>query len=611
VRALAARWFWAGAVALGLSPVAVSASVLVVPDDVASIQAAVDAAVETVLVRPGAYDEDVVLVLSVVLRSTSSDPDSALPSIATLRISTPQDPDFDLPTEFHVERFGVRGSTTLVSDSESFNKIRFSRCALRNGISDVGTFSTMISSLRIEHCTVSGILDINVDGRAVVDSCRMIQGRISSTFGGTTLIVRDSEFIGAGGDIAIHARAAACSLVNNVIRNWGVGIDARSDQTFISDNQIEGCAVYGIQCTGEAVATNNHVRNQSGIGIAAYDARLVAGNHVTRCAGGGIVATPWETLEVRDNVVAHSRWGLNLNVTALELRITSNTMCYNRGPGFFFNHFAVPKVLEVTHNLSVGNATYGAEWTDGMPTLSRCNDWYGNALGAVSGAPLSPDDLSIVPAFCDTAAGDFHLAKDSPLLDWPACGRIGALGQGCALTSTLVERFTARRVHGGVEIRWRAALDPATVVVQRASGASVAWTTIATERRLDGHDVIDLDRDADPSASHRYRLAASGMGAISEAILVPGAADAAILSATPNPARARVEVRFVLERAGEIAVGVFDLQGRQLAELASGRWEAGVHAVRWNGSGAGRSGVFFVRYRHAGGAHVVRVVRAR
>ena len=49
------------------------------------------------------------------------------------------------------------------------------------------------------------------------------------------------------------------------------------------------------------------------------------------------------------------------------------------------------------------------------------------------------ENLAVDPRFCDMAGGDFHLALDSPALEHPACGRLGALGAGCPLGPTAVE----------------------------------------------------------------------------------------------------------------------------------------------------------------------------
>jgi hypothetical protein len=48
-----------------------------------------------------------------------------------------------------------------------------------------------------------------------------------------------------------------------------------------------------------------------------------------------------------------------------------------------------------------------------------------------AGADVAPDDANIDPLFCDVAADSVTLRSDSPVLDAPGCGRMGARGQGC------------------------------------------------------------------------------------------------------------------------------------------------------------------------------------
>jgi hypothetical protein len=69
----------------------------------------------------------------------------------------------------------------------------------------------------------------------------------------------------------------------------------------------------------------------------------------------------------------------------------------------------------------------------------RCNDFY--ALYSSFSSFLGMDDprgtngnLAQPPYFCDPDAGDYHLSQESPLLDAPGCGLMGAFGEGCAQT---------------------------------------------------------------------------------------------------------------------------------------------------------------------------------
>jgi hypothetical protein len=75
------------------------------------------------------------------------------------------------------------------------------------------------------------------------------------------------------------------------------------------------------------------------------------------------------------------------------------------------------------------------------------------------------------------------------------------------------------------------------------------------------------------------------------------------LSVFPNPAR-RVNVNFTLPQTADVQLGVYDLSGRRVALLASGKLPAGSYQKVWNGlddSGSRvHSGVYFYRLRAGG-----------
>jgi hypothetical protein len=118
--------------------------------------------------------------------------------------------------------------------------------------------------------------------------------------------------------------------------------------------------------------------------------------------------------------------------------VTNNTSSLNAGSGFESACTAIVASdgrYELARNIGYGNGAYGVRWTKPDVSVARCNDWFGNVLGAVQGKPPSDEDLALDPLFCDATGGDFHLAANSPLLDGPACGLVGALGVGCPAAS--------------------------------------------------------------------------------------------------------------------------------------------------------------------------------
>jgi hypothetical protein len=81
----------------------------------------------------------------------------------------------------------------------------------------------------------------------------------------------------------------------------------------------------------------------------------------------------------------------------------------------------------------------------------------------------------------------------------------------------------------------------------------------------------------------------------------------------PNPLRGVGRIGFALPRASRVRLSVLDVQGREVAVLAEGVFEAGRHQVRWEGASTGRvgPGLYFVRLSVAGRSLVRRTVVTR
>ena len=108
--------------------------------------------------------------------------------------------------------------------------------------------------------------------------------------------------------------------------------------------------------------------------------------------------------------------------------------------------------------------------------------------------------------------------------------------------------------------------------------------------------------DTTDASDHAPRVAdfslGTGLSAVPEA--APAApAWARLLPNTPNPFNPTTQLRFALDRAGDVALAVYDARGRLVRRFAPGTYPAGQHAVTWDGrDDAGRaaaSGVYQVR----------------
>ena len=84
-----------------------------------------------------------------------------------------------------------------------------------------------------------------------------------------------------------------------------------------------------------------------------------------------------------------------------------------------------------------------------------------------------------------------------------------------------------------------------------------------------------------------------------------------LLPPRPNPARSGAEIAFELPREAPVEVAVYDLGGRRVATVASGRLGEGHHSVRWNAQDeSGRrvaAGLYFVRFSTPGLTRVHRL----
>jgi flagellar hook assembly protein FlgD len=66
----------------------------------------------------------------------------------------------------------------------------------------------------------------------------------------------------------------------------------------------------------------------------------------------------------------------------------------------------------------------------------------------------------------------------------------------------------------------------------------------------------------------------------------------------PNPFNPSTRIEFVLERASNVELAVFDLAGRHLVTLQQGALDAGEHSVTWDGRTAQGAAVSAGQYQY-------------
>lgn len=71
--------------------------------------------------------------------------------------------------------------------------------------------------------------------------------------------------------------------------------------------------------------------------------------------------------------------------------------------------------------------------------------------------------------------------------------------------------------------------------------------------------------------------------------------------------------QFAMGEPGVVRLRVFDIAGRQVAELVNGTLEAGAHVVTWDGVTTGgdhlKNGVYFARLETEGGVKTLKVTQ--
>ena len=186
------------------------------------------------------------------------------------------------------------------------------------------------------------------------------------------------------GDIVIERLAIAHSYS---IMGSG-GIDCVNSTLAVRDNVIFDCHSAGIEGQDGA---------GGGIGVWGGSGVIIERNSIWKCGvglggnGGGILASDVSNLTIRDNIVAGCTGGGGIYA------------------------YSCPNILVLCNDV----------WNN-MPF---------NYTGTMADQTGLNGNISVDPMFCDAASWNLLLHSDSPCLNAPGCGRIGALGAGCGPTA--------------------------------------------------------------------------------------------------------------------------------------------------------------------------------
>jgi hypothetical protein len=105
--------------------------------------------------------------------------------------------------------------------------------------------------------------------------------------------------------------------------------------------------------------------------------------------------------------------------------------------------------------------------------------------------------------------------------------------------------------------------------------------------------------------THRVLNAATAaLPAVGTPVAEPGLVTTRLLGATPNPCNPSTTITFTTGKAGPVRLAIYDVRGREVAELLRSPVAPGQHAVLWRGCDAGgrevSSGLYFVRFEAGG-----------
>lgn len=183
----------------------------------------------------------------------------------------------------------------------------------------------------------------------------------------------------------------------------------------------------------------------------------------------------------------------------------------------------------------------------------------------------------------------------------------------------VVSQFRAEPVEDGVRLVWEFA-DPSQfprVVVERAGASTGPWSAVDAGISLEGSATVALDRSVEAGRTYFYRLATTDRNGAT-AVFGPLSATAGrpilefvLEGISPNPTGHQAVIEYSVPRASDVSVVMFDLQGRAVATLASGRHPMGRYHVTWSGEvdgGPAPAGVYFVHLKGPGVATTRRIV---
>jgi nitrous oxidase accessory protein NosD len=558
---------------------------VLVPDDFPTVTSAIASGADTIRIREGIYPERPVVDHPVALQG----------------IGEGRRPRLD-GLEINHTRFGVADRWFSIGGIEFSGRVihrqlygnrnvraRVTECALDSGFVQIG-YAEMnaLSSLTFRNCRFG--MNSNARAAGIFMQADTVSGSVS--WNSEDIEIRDCWFTGGAG-VAIGVWSLhGIRVANNRIEGYsgGISLETENGGVLVDGNTIRQCrgTAIDIRRTGDAVDIRNNEITDCGMGIYGASAAVyVSDNTILRAAGAGVWVYPGDAFVAERNVVGDCT-GAGFHVewdpwSYYGGRLRSNTIFHCGGSG-----------MELIRSLGYSSGTIAVEnnigyncggWglaVAGGPVQHGCNDWFGNRSGAVSGAAPDTTDLDVDPLFCDVEGADVRLDAASPLAGAPGCGPIGALGVGCGAR---LEMVTVEPEDRGALVRWRFGLfAPALTWLERKGEAAGSWERLVGEPTKDGQAYRVVDEGVEPGLGYWYRIGWLDSEGLETGYSSPVSYRSPSVSRLfPNPSAGPVSIEWTLESAADVEVRVFDLAGRRVATLASGRFEPGRGSARWDG----------------------------
>jgi phosphopantetheinyl transferase len=118
----------------------------------------------------------------------------------------------------------------------------------------------------------------------------------------------------------------------------------------------------------------------------------------------------------------------------------------------------------------------------------------------------------------------------------------------------------------------------------------------------------DDDDGEDSGSAYIYNLGENNIEWRGDMTDLP--VDFSIVSAYPNPFNSAIRIGFNLKSAHEVALQALDVQGRVIADINQGYYQAGQHQITWDAQSI-QSGLYFIRLTASGKVFTQKVMLIR